>query len=32
MVVTIFYATLLPGNCFGAEVVRLYYVGESKDV
>ena len=30
MVVMIFFATLLPGSCFGAEVERLYYVGESK--
>ena len=30
MVVMIFYATLLPSSCFGAEVERLYYVGESK--
>src|SRR5262249_4732591 len=30
IVVMIFYATLLPSSCFGAEVARLYYVGESK--
>src|SRR6516164_3911724 len=30
MVVMIFYATLLPGSCFAAEVERMYYVGESK--
>jgi hypothetical protein len=30
MAVMIFFGTLLPGSCFGAEVEKLYYVGESK--
>jgi hypothetical protein len=30
VLVTIFFATLLPGICYGAEVEKLYYVGEVK--
>ena len=30
MFVMIVFTTLLRGSCFGAEVERLYFVGESK--
>src|SRR5262249_43139880 len=30
VLVAIFFAVLLPGICFGAEVEKLYYVGEAK--
>jgi hypothetical protein len=30
VLVAIFFAVLLAGNCFGADVVKLYYLGESK--
>jgi hypothetical protein len=26
----VFFAILMPGNCFGAQVERMYYVGEAK--
>ena len=30
VLVAILFAVLLPGICFGTEVEKLYYVGESK--